>query len=73
MWQHTVVVTVVVAQRTFQCEGNSPDLSFTFSDPVDEAEDAPDLPGNVSSLARSFSSSLSLIFPTGEEFCEGKL
>lgn len=69
-----MVVTVVVSQRrTFQGKGNAPDLNFTFSDPVDEAEDAPDLPGNVSSLARSFSSSLSLISPTGEEFCEGKL
>lgn len=52
---------------TFQCKDNSRNLNFIVSDPVDKAENTPNLPGNVSSLVHSFSSLLFLISPTWEK------
>lgn len=42
--------------QTFQCEDNCCNLNFIVSDPVDKAENTPNLPGNVSFLVHSFSS-----------------
>lgn len=36
--------------ETFQCQDHSDNLNFIVSDPVDKAENTPNLPGNVASL-----------------------
>lgn len=47
--------------EAFQCKDHSDNLNFIFSDPVDKAENTPNLPGNVASLA-FFSSFLPALF-----------